>query len=250
MTQTVTTATEPVQPTRTEPVQLTRREQEELVREHLPLVGHLVRQAMGRLPTHVSREDLVSAGMAALAGSARSFDPSRGIPFGSFATNRIRGAVLDELRRGDILPRRVRQLARKIAQVIQKLEQTDGLPPTDEKVASELGMSIDAYRDDTWAVRNHQVSPLTAADHVAADRELGAPDDIAAHNRTLAQVKTALDGLEPRDVRILGMHFLEELSFSQIATEIGVTPSRVCQLLWRGVDRLRAALGMSMLEAA
>jgi RNA polymerase sigma factor for flagellar operon FliA len=222
----------------------------QLIVDHTEATRRVAIRMAKRCPTWILREDLISAGMVGLIEAADRYDVGREEPVWVFAEHRIRGAVLDELRRGDILPRRVRQLARKIAQVIQKLEQTDGLPPSDEKVANELGMSIDAYRDDTWAVRNHQVSPLTAADHVAADHELGAPDDIAAHNRTLAQVKTALDGLEPRDVRILGMHFLEEMSFSQIATEIGVTPSRVCQLLWRAVDRLRSALGMSMLEAA
>ena len=81
---------------------------EVLVRGHLPLVGHLVREMLGRLPAHVSREDLVSAGMAALATAARSFDPTRGTPFGSFATTRIRGALLDELRGLDWASRSVR----------------------------------------------------------------------------------------------------------------------------------------------
>src|SRR3954470_5431387 len=87
---------------------------EDLVRAHLPLVGHLVREMLGRLPAHVSREDLVSAGMAALAGAAKSFDPSRGIPFGSFSTTRIRGALLDELRGLDWASRSVRARARRV----------------------------------------------------------------------------------------------------------------------------------------
>ena len=222
----------------------------QLIVDHTEATRRVAIRMAKRCPTWILREDLISAGMVGLIEAADRYDTTREEPFWVFAEHRIRGAVLDELRRGDILPRRVRQLARKIAQVIQKLEQADGWPPSDEKVASELGMSIDAYHDDTWAVRNHQVAPLTAADNLAANDELGSPDDITAHNRTLARVKTALDGMEPRDVRILGMHFLEELSFSQIAGEIGVTPSRVCQLLWRAVDRLRSALGMSMLEAA
>ncbi|WP_344652590.1 sigma-70 family RNA polymerase sigma factor, partial [Cryptosporangium japonicum] len=77
------------------PARLTDRELDTLVREHLPLVGHLVREMLGRVPAHVNRDDLTSAGLAALAAAAKSFDPSRGTPFGSFATVRIRGALLD-----------------------------------------------------------------------------------------------------------------------------------------------------------
>src|SRR5437763_17188235 len=81
---------------------------DDLVRSHLPLVGHLVRELLSRVPAHISREDLLSAGMAALATAAQSFDPERGIPFGAFAANRVRGALLDELRSLDWASRSVR----------------------------------------------------------------------------------------------------------------------------------------------
>src|SRR5436190_6421656 len=87
---------------------------DELVRSHLPLVGHLVRELLSRVPAHVSRDDLASAGMAALAAAAKGFDPSRGIPFSAFATTRIRGGLLDELRGLDWASRSVRSRARRI----------------------------------------------------------------------------------------------------------------------------------------
>src|SRR5207253_9080723 len=102
-----------------------------------------VRQAMTRLPADVSREDLVSAGMAALAGSARSFDPSRGIPFGSFATTRIRGAVLDELRGQDWASRSVRAQARKVQTATEALTATLGRPPTPPELAKALGVTAE-----------------------------------------------------------------------------------------------------------
>ena len=92
----------------------TKRALEDLVRAHLPLVGHLVRELLGRVPAHVSRDDLVSAGMAALATAAKGFDAGRGTPFSAFATARIRGALLDELRGLDWASRSVRSRARRI----------------------------------------------------------------------------------------------------------------------------------------
>src|SRR5579859_4264689 len=119
------------------------RELDELVREHLPLVGHLVRELLRRLPTHVSRDDLVSAGMAALAGAAKAYDPERGIPFRHFATARIRGALLDELRSLDWASRSVRSRARQVEVVAQRLTATLGREPSDRELAEALGVAVD-----------------------------------------------------------------------------------------------------------
>ena len=221
-----------------------------LICDHAESAKRIALRMAKRCPTWVPREDLVSAGMVGLIEAADRYDTTREEAFWTFAEHRIRGAVLDELRRGDILPRRVRQLARRIAAVIRKLEQDNKLPPTEEQVAQELGVSVESYREDMWALRNHEVAPLHAEEATLADASTWAPDEVAVHNRALEQVKAALANLDQRDVRILGMHFLEEMSFSQIATILGVTPSRVCQLLWRAVDRLRNSMGMPALEAA
>jgi RNA polymerase sigma factor for flagellar operon FliA len=114
---------------------------EDLVREHLPLVGHLVRQLLGRLPSHVSREDLVSGGMAALASAAKAYDPSRGVPFASFASTRIRGALLDELRGLDWASRSVRSRARRVDAVREQLTATLHRVPTDAEVADAMGLA-------------------------------------------------------------------------------------------------------------
>ncbi len=220
------------------------RDRNQLIIDHTESVKKVVLRMARRCPTWIPREDLVSAGMIGLVEAADRYDPTRDEMFWSFAEHRIRGAVLDELRRGDILPRRVRQLARKIAAVLSKLERDAGHPPSDEQVASELGMSIESYREDTWALRNHHVAPLDSQEATLVDTgRRQAPDDAADHNHTLARVRDSLSTLEPRDVRVLGMHFLEEMSFTEIAGVLGVTPSRVCQLLWRAIDRLRGALG-------
>src|SRR3954454_6875256 len=115
--------------------------EDELVSSHLPLVGHIVRETLARVPSYVCRDDLVSAGMYALVLSARSFDAERGVPFGRFAAIRIRGAITDELRSMDWASRAVRGRARTIESVRSELAATLGRSATRDEVAQTLGMS-------------------------------------------------------------------------------------------------------------
>jgi len=188
--------------------------------------------------------------MLGLTEAAERYDESRTEPFLSFAEHRIRGAVLDELRRGDMLPRRVRQVARKISNTIRELENA-GEAPSEQRIADSLGVPIEQYRSGLSHLVNVGVDPLGNDDQVlVADQRL-APDELAAHRQLIATVRAALERMEPRDVTILGLHYLEDLTYQQIAETLRITPSRVCQLLWRAVDRLRALLGeQTMAEAA
>src|SRR5437764_10778158 len=128
-----------------------RRNEEKLVREHLPLVHYAVSEMAAKVPRHVSRDDLVSAGMAGLAQAARSFDPERGISFDRYASTRIRGALLDELRDRDWASRSVRSKARKMAAAADELTASLGRAPSSAEVASHLGMetsAVDAVTED------------------------------------------------------------------------------------------------------
>src|SRR5437763_4793783 len=116
---------------------------DDLVRAHLPLVGHLVRELLSRVPAHISRDDLVSAGMAALATAAKAYDPARGTSFSGFASARIRGALLDELRGLDWASRSVRGRARRIDAAEQELTAALGRTPTRTELAEVLGVSVD-----------------------------------------------------------------------------------------------------------
>ena len=114
---------------------------DELVRSHLPLVGHIVRETLARVPSYVCRDDLVSAGMYALVLSARSFDAERGVPFGRFAAIRIRGAITDELRSRDWASRSVRAKARELEEVRNSLAATLGRLPNREELARAMGVA-------------------------------------------------------------------------------------------------------------
>jgi RNA polymerase sigma factor for flagellar operon FliA len=178
--------------------------------------------------------------MLGLIEAAVRYDDTRQEPFLAFAEHRIRGAVLDELRRGDIMPRRVRQLARKIAAAIRELE-IDGETPSDQRISDALGVSIDDYRAGLSELVHVQVGPIDEATRLVSDNV--APDVETERRMMLKRVRAALDLLETRDVTILGLHYVEELTYQEIADTLHITPSRVCQLLWRAVERLRGHLG-------
>jgi len=208
-----------------------------LIRDHAEIARRIALRIARKCPDWVAREDLVAAGMLGLIEAAERFDRSRGEPFLSFAEHRIRGAILDELRRGDIMPRRVRQVARKIEAAMAELEKS-GEQASEQRVAEALGVSLADYRARLAELVNVGIEPLDAADRVAVD-DTQAPDVLADHNVALHRVAAAVTQMEKRDVTILGLYYIEDLTYQEIADTLGITPSRVCQLLWRAVGRLR-----------
>jgi len=220
----------------------------QLISEHADAARRIALRMARRCPDWIAREDLVSAGMVGLIEAADRYDDSRQEPFISFAEHRIRGAILDELRRGDIMPRRVRQLARKISSAIKELEK-DGVVASDQRVASALGVSLDEYQKGLKQLIHVEMAPLDGEELRLVAQEV-APDVQAGHRETLTRIKAAFDRMEKRDVTILGLHYVEDLTYQEIADTLKITPSRVCQLLWRAVDRLRALLGAEIESAA
>ena len=219
---------------------------EELVRSHLPLVGHLVRELLSRVPAHVSREDLLSAGMAALAGAARAFDPDRGTPFGAFATTRVRGALLDELRGLDWASRSVRSRARRIETAQQELTAALGRTPTSQELAEALGVAVAdlaAADDDVQravVLSLQGFAPGTAEDLVP-ERSAG-PEDLILHRERIGYLRDAVEALPERLRTVVTRYFFEERPMAEIAAELGVTESRVSQLRGEALGLLRDGL--------
>ncbi|WP_433050888.1 sigma-70 family RNA polymerase sigma factor [Dactylosporangium sp. CS-033363] len=216
------------------------------VRAHLPLVGHLVREMLGRLPAHVSREDLISAGMAALAGAGRSFDPSRGIPFGSFATSRIRGALLDELRGLDWASRSVRARARKVETVQQELTGRLGRTPTQQELAEAMGVAVDELKTIDEDVQRAVVLSLQgftagSAEELVPERAAG-PEDLILHRERIGYLHQAINALPERLRTVVTAYFFEERPMNDIADELGVTESRISQLRAEALVLLRDGL--------
>ena len=219
---------------------------EELVRSHLPLVGHLVRELLSRVPAHVSREDLLSAGMAALAGAARAFDPDRGTPFGAFATTRVRGALLDELRGLDWASRSVRGRARRIDEAQQRLTAALGRTPTRQELAEALGVAVAdlaAADDDVQravVLSLQGFAPGTAEDLVP-ERSAG-PEDLILHRERIGYLRDAVEALPERLRTVVTRYFFEERPMAEIAAELEVTESRVSQLRGEALGLLRDGL--------
>ncbi|MBT8228033.1 MAG: FliA/WhiG family RNA polymerase sigma factor [Dactylosporangium sp.] len=216
---------------------------EALVRGHLPLVGHLVREMLGRLPAHVSREDLISAGMAALATAAKSYDPDRGTSFGSFATTRIRGALLDELRGLDWASRSVRSRARRLDTTQQELTAALGRTPTQKELAEALGVGLNEIKSVDEDVQRAVVLSLQGfaagtAEDMVPERTAG-PEDLILHRERIGYLHNAIEALPERLHQVVVAYFFEERPMLEIASELGVTESRVSQLRAEALVLLR-----------
>ena len=222
---------------------------DELISNHTDMARRIALKMARRCPGWIAREDLVAAGYLGLTEAASRYDATRTEPFPSFAEHRIRGAILDELRRGDIMPRRVRQLARKVSSAIRELEQGGG-PPSEQRIAEALGVTVEAYRNGLAQLVHCEIESLDGGEGMLRADARESPELLASNRETLERVRDALSRLEQRDVTVLALHYLEELSYPEIGKTLSITPSRVCQLLWRAIARLRVELGAEQMAAA
>lgn len=212
-----------------------RKAEEALVREHLPLVHYAVAEVAGRVPRHVSRADLVSAGMVGLAQAARSYDAARGIAFDRYASTRIRGALLDELRSRDWASRSVRAKARKVAAATDELTSTLGRAPRAEEVAARTGMdakSVDALADDVHraVVLNYDALVEGADGEAMLPPDGMSPDAVLLERERKAYLIDAVAALPERLRRVVVGYFFEELPMLVLAEELGVSESRISQM--------------------
>jgi RNA polymerase sigma factor for flagellar operon FliA len=219
---------------------------EALVREHMPLVWHLVREFLTRVPAHVRREDLASAGSLALVMSARNFDASRGVPFASFASLRIRGAMTDELRAMDWASRAVRGNAREIESVRTKLAASLGHSPDRHEVAAAAGVSVrklDAISLDVRRASLVSLQTLTpdGTGDLLPNRSDG-PEGLIVKREQLGLLRDAIAELPSRQRTVVTRYYLEQRNMGDMAAEIGVCESRVSQIRGEALIVLRAGL--------
>jgi RNA polymerase sigma factor for flagellar operon FliA len=225
--------------------------EDRLVREHLPLVQYVVSEIAHRVPGHVSRSDLVSAGMLGLAQAARSFDPDRGIAFDRFASTRIRGALLDELRGRDWASRSVRSRARGLQSAHEDLTNKLGRAPTPEEVARALDVPLDTVHKLVEDV--HRATVLNydslvvdgdAESFLASDG--GSPEDAMLDRERKAYLVDAIQALPERLRHVVVEYFFEERSMQEIADELGVSESRVSQLRAEALALLRDGINSQL----
>jgi len=221
-------------------------EQEELIRAHMPLVGHLVRDMLTRIPNHIHRDDLTSAGLHALVTAARSWDPDRGIPFHRFATTRIRGAILDELRGLDWATRSVRTKARATDATRQQLTVTLGRTPTTEELAQALGTTTTDLQQTDNDVQRATVLSLqgfatSSADDMVTEPTPG-PEDMLLRREQIGYLHHAIGSLPERLQLVITEYFLNERPMADIAADLGVTESRISQLRAEALSLLKDGL--------
>jgi RNA polymerase sigma factor for flagellar operon FliA len=221
-------------------------EQEELIRTHMPLVGHLVRDMLSRIPNHIHRDDLTSAGLHALVTAARGWDPERGIPFHRFASTRIRGAILDELRALDWATRSVRTKARATDTTRAHLTTTLGRTPTNDELAQALGTTTtDLHQTDTDVQRATVLSlqgfTTSSADDLVTEKNPG-PEDMLLRREQIGYLHHAIASLPERLQLVITEYFLNERPMADIAADLGVTESRISQLRAEALSLLKDGL--------
>jgi len=226
------------------------REQETLIRDNMALVGHMVRELLFKVPAHVHRDDLASAGYAALVTAAQAFDAQRGIPFGKFAAMRVRGALLDELRGMDWASRSVRARARRADVARQELTAKLGRTPTATELAELLGVGVSelaTVEDDVQraAVLSLQGFTAGAAEDLVTDAGLN-PEEMLLHRERIGYLHDAVAVLPERLRFVVEASFLQERPLSEVAAELGVTESRVSQLRTEALALLRDGLSTHM----
>jgi len=226
------------------------REQETLIRENMALVGHMVRELLFKVPAHVHRDDLASAGYAALVTAAQGFDPERGIPFGRFAAMRVRGALLDELRSMDWATRSVRSRARRADVARQELTAKLGRTPTAPELAELLGVGVSELAgvdDDVQRAAVLSLQGFTAggAEDMVTEGSLN-PEELILHRERIGYLHDAVAVLPERLRFVVEASFLQERPLSEVAAELGVTESRVSQLRTEALALLKDGLSTHM----
>lgn len=227
---------------------LNEQDQEELIRSHALLVKRIAHHLMGRLPPSIQIDDLIQAGMMGLLEASKNYDSSKGASFETYAGIRIRGHMLDEVRRNDWVPRSVYRNSRKISEAVRQVEHQVGREAKDIEVAHELGLPLQEY---------HEMLQDSSSCHLYGFDDLGVTDDVlqgeegnestephvnVAHNDLMAHLAEVIDGLPEKERLVLSLYYEQDLNLKEIGQVIGVSESRVSQILSQATLRIRSRL--------
>ena len=221
---------------------------DELVRVHAPLVKKIAHHLLARLPSNVQVDDLIQAGMIGLLEASRKYEASKGASFETYAGIRIRGSMMDEVRRGDWVPRSVHRNSRKISEAIKTVEDREGRDAQDDEVAAELGMSLDEYFSclkDSMGGKLFSFEELSEAGEVTGEEGLLEGDTPALDVQNEAFKKALakeIDGLPERERMVLSLYYEEELNLKEIGLVLSVSESRVSQIHSQAAMRLNSRM--------
>ena len=223
-----------------------------LIKQYQPLVRKLAHYMMAKLPPSVEVDDLIQVGLIGLADALSRYEASKGVQFETFATQRIRGAMLDELRGNDWMSRGSRKSQKEIESTMRRLEHRLGRSPIESEIAAEMGLSLAGYQSLLGKVRGTQLVYLedmarnSEDDDNFLDRHVADssadPMNMLRDNRLRESLVAAIKGLPDREQYIMSMYYEQDMNLKEIAAVLDVTESRVCQLHSQSIARLRAKM--------
>ena len=222
------------------------------LRKYSPLVRRLAHHMIAKLPPSVELDDLIQVGMIGLTEAIARFEPTQGVQFETFASQRIRGAMIDELREGDWMSRGSRKSQKDIEQAVSRLQQKLQRVPKESEIAAELGMELADYQHLLAKVRGTQlvyledISGGSDDDDGFLDRHMGDseadPSAKLQDQRMRTALVAAINVLPEREQQIMSMYYEHDMNLKEIAAVLGVTESRICQLHSQSIARLRSKL--------
>ncbi len=221
---------------------------DDLVIRHAGLVKRIAYHMMNRLPPNVQADDLIQAGMLGLLEASRNYDPTQGASFETYAGIRIRGSMLDEIRRSDWTPRSVHRKARMVADAMRIIENEEGRDARDSEVADALDMSVQQYHQilkDASGCRIFSLDELSAVGEIAPERSLDSlqgPFEGLQKDAFKQALADAIAGLPERERLVVVMYYDDELNLREIGLVLGVSESRICQIHSQATLRLRSRL--------
>lgn len=231
------------------------RARDQLILAYSPLVKYVAGRMSSGLPAHIDEGDLVSYGLLGLIGALERFDPKRNVKFETYAVSRIKGAIIDELRALDWVPRSIRSWARKIEAAVTSLENALGRAPTDEETAEVLGIDVSEFQeilnqiscgsivalDEFW---DSSGSSQERQNLLETLEDTDAPDPLRAYRAKAVKeaLTAAIERLPERERIVIGLYYYEGLTLKEIGEVLGVTESRVSQIHTKAILRLRGRL--------
>ncbi|MDC1294902.1 MAG: FliA/WhiG family RNA polymerase sigma factor [Myxococcota bacterium] len=228
---------------------------EQVVIEHEPLIRYIVNRLAVRLPNHIDLDDLYSTGAIGLMDAIDKFDPGKGCKFKTYAEFRVKGAVLDQLRSLDWVPRSVRQKGRKLEAAYSDVEQRLGRAATEDEVADSLGLEIDKFHTMINQVRGISIVNLeevrgTNSEGDKAGTFADVVEDVTAENpfaalksrETKHVISDTINALPEKERLVISLYYYEDLNMKEIGKILGITESRVCQIHTKATSRLSGKL--------
>jgi len=225
-----------------------RENSDQLIEQHATLVKRIAHYMSGKLPSSVQVEDLIQAGMIGLIEAARNYDPSQGAAFETYAGIRIRGAIIDEVRRNGWAPRSVHRKSREAAQAVRSVESKEGREATDKEVAEVLGVTLEEYRKIVSEAASHRLLSLDD-DEDGSVVQVEAKNDERTNPYLGVQMEKyrdalleAVEHLPEREQLVMSLYYDEEMNLREIGASLGVSESRVCQIHGQAIIHLQSKM--------